>query len=722
MITELATIFGFVDLTHPLMMTFGLAMLIPILIHYWHRQSHLPIKWAATKYLQLAMQKVGRRISFFQWLLLALRILLILVLTISLTSPGIRSLHGFLPGADETTRLKIIVVDATLSMGATEQNRTRMENAKQIASQLVEQSSESDSFVVFIYDQEIAPLFAMPVASKNQVLAAIDSIDSTQKSGRLKRCIGELANRFDANEKKSFDVNELHWISDFNPAEWGNTDPEREKKWTELSEQFELVRRHSVANSQLSNNFVSQLRAAPAVSIVGQSSTVDVLVENRGGSTKQNLTVELLVNNQILASKLVEVEPEGQASVRFDPKLDRVGEQLVEVRIDEDCLPADNRRYLTMTTRRQYQVLFVEERVGSSRFLQIALDPSPSATSRFQTRVCSPASLSRIDLANIDFVFCDNVGRLTRSDIDRLKRYVKSGRPLVFFLGDLVDRVQFNELWNESEGESSIDLELTQLQPVDNYQIDPLAYQSRFLESFRGNPQAGLTALPIWCYFQTDLGRHPAWKAELALTNGDPLLISRNYGAGALILFTSSSSSDSRKTDESGASVSWNANEAAPVFPALIQELFARSLELQANLVQRVGEVWSGSVESSKRISRSSMIALDGREVEFELTQSDGIATWRSEPINQAGFYRFQGRAGATELNQSVAVNVDTRESDLQLPTSVENIALSSEQDDWISGNEPGRRTQLFQWILASVTLLLVAEMAAAFRFGRGNG
>jgi hypothetical protein len=66
----------------------GLALAsIPIIIHILNRRRFKVVPWAAMEYLLAAMRKNRRRLKFEQWLLLAVRCLVLALLGFALARP-----------------------------------------------------------------------------------------------------------------------------------------------------------------------------------------------------------------------------------------------------------------------------------------------------------------------------------------------------------------------------------------------------------------------------------------------------------------------------------------------------------------------------------------------------------------------------------------------------------------------------------------------------------
>src|SRR6478752_3159399 len=105
---------------------------IPIIIHILNRRRFKTVTWAAMEFLLRAMRKNRRRLRFEQWLLLATRCLVVLLLGFALARPlGCDNPTVALVGG--RTGVSVFVIDNSYSM-AYEVNRpggrTHLENAK----------------------------------------------------------------------------------------------------------------------------------------------------------------------------------------------------------------------------------------------------------------------------------------------------------------------------------------------------------------------------------------------------------------------------------------------------------------------------------------------------------------------------------------------------------------------------------------------------------------
>src|SRR5262249_34305348 len=119
----------------------------PLLIHLWSRHRFREAPWAAMQFLLAAMRKNARRLQLQQWLLLAVRTLIILLVVLAVAEPyGERLLAGSSAGPSH----KIIVIDGSYSMAYRGNGNTNSEHGKQLAGNMVRRRNRGDAFPVIL--------------------------------------------------------------------------------------------------------------------------------------------------------------------------------------------------------------------------------------------------------------------------------------------------------------------------------------------------------------------------------------------------------------------------------------------------------------------------------------------------------------------------------------------------------------------------------------------
>src|SRR5688572_9034747 len=101
--------------TSPWMLFWLAAAAAPLIIHLWNKRKYREVRWAAIEYLLAALKKNSRRMRLEQWILLAVRTLIILLVVMAVAEPFLEQIgRHFVPG-QRTHRL--LVLDGSYGMG-----------------------------------------------------------------------------------------------------------------------------------------------------------------------------------------------------------------------------------------------------------------------------------------------------------------------------------------------------------------------------------------------------------------------------------------------------------------------------------------------------------------------------------------------------------------------------------------------------------------------------
>ena len=120
--------FGFANLS---MLGWLAAAAVPLVIHLWSRRKHHEAPWAAVEFLLAAVRKNARRMQFEQWLLLAVRTLIILLVILAVAEPYTQQFGIVGPTYRQTH--KVFVLDGSYSMAYRQSDETLFERARQLA-------------------------------------------------------------------------------------------------------------------------------------------------------------------------------------------------------------------------------------------------------------------------------------------------------------------------------------------------------------------------------------------------------------------------------------------------------------------------------------------------------------------------------------------------------------------------------------------------------------
>lgn len=713
------------------MLLWGMAALIPILIHLWSRRRYRESPWAAMTFLQAALRRHARRIRFEQYLLLALRALVLILLALALADPILPWQEAGLGAvsSDGATHV-IVVVDVSYSMSARDGEISRLERARDWAATLVRQSAQGDGFSLVLMADAPRITIREPSHDRTSVLDELQALQTLHGGADLRAAAAEVESLVQDSERRfpRFQRRKVYFISDLGRTTWDAIADEGLRGSLERLASRAPLAVVDVGADATDNAVVTDLTVRDTLLTPGRTVRVEAEVANLGGRAVTAGRVEFELDGKPLATQTVDVPPAGRASVYATARLDAPGEHVVSVKLADDRLPLDNRRWLALPVRQQVRVLCVEGRLGEARYLALALEPTHLQPAPVAVETASESALLDRTLSEFDLVCLCNISRVTADEARALHAFVVAGGRLATFLGDQVQSDNYNE-YLASGPMRVLPARLEQAAPTAVYALDPRSYQDSLVAPFRGQEQAGLLSTPIWKYVMATPVDARTSRVALAIDKGRPLVARERIGRGESILVTTAVSTASLDRSTTPPTP-WTAWPTWPSFVPFIQELMrtaAGGVLEQRNVL--VGQSIGGQLTDVPfDIGLSIMPPAVGdtaspstQKLSFQST-GGGVA-WTFDETVHAGIYRLRIGSPGDDEHLFVA-NLDTRESDLarfeaaQLPSVMQRESLAGDETA-SSGSAPVTRRSLFRYVLGALLVLLLVESAVAWRLGR---
>ncbi len=639
----------------------------PWLIHLWHRRRYRRTSWAAMEYLLAALRETRRRLRLEEWTLLAIRTGLIVLVVLALAEP----FHT----PQVLTRLtgqrvhRILVLDASLSMGTKQEDKTRWERVKELAAELITRSPPCDGFSLILMAEPPQVVVGVPVFDRQELLRELEELQLHHTSADLPATFGcvEQVLQSAVHHVPRLDMAEVYFLSDLCRVGWqpefANAEVQStlEQRLSRIARQTRLVI-VDVGQADVPNVAVTDVRLLEPYSAAGQTLHIEAVLKSFGQDRPEQ-PVELWVNGQLVKRATVEL-PAGKATPVVLPCLvESPGEYTLEVRIEGDHLPIDNRRFAVRKVKPVIRVLCVDGRPsggtfqGAADFLAIALQPGTESTPKLplQPEVAPESALLERNLNDYDCTFLCNVGQLTRSEVRLLENYLQVGGGLVFFLGDRVQAEAYNRLMGGEQKESPriLPARLGPLVSQTVGRLNPLEYRHPIVAAFRGRERAGLLTTPIFQYVRLHVPEGSQAQVVLALANGDPLIVEEPIFQGRVVLVATS------------ADTTWTALPVWPSYVPLVQEITAWAISgLRRQEQVRVGEAIGAAMPAPKEIPRIRLTPAQGPRVELRPRLEWDSVVWSYAETFWSGFYLVEYGPPLGQ-EESYAVNPDIRESDL---------------------------------------------------------
>jgi hypothetical protein len=346
---------------------------LPILLHLIMKQEPKRLTFPAFRFLTQKLKTNQRKLRLRHFILLALRMLLIAFFCLALYQPTLLSERLNLSG--ETPIAAVIVIDTSPSMGYTANERTRFEEAKRRALELLETLPEK-SPVVVVETDDIAGGRWM---DRSEARKAIEQLDKPR--GGSQPATSAVAEAYRLLGKIETDVEEAERLpklvavfTDRAASSWDAANAERIKKFLETLPDpkpahivFDVGADHPTNVAILAAEMKPQVLAANEKAIV----TVTVAATGPANEPAVETTVKATINGTAAEPKRIQI-PYGQTrAVTFEfsglkPGLQQVMFELAA----HDRLQFDDYRYLTFKVGSARLVLTIAETEEAAEYWQ----------------------------------------------------------------------------------------------------------------------------------------------------------------------------------------------------------------------------------------------------------------------------------------------------------------------------------------------------------------
>ncbi len=312
---------------NPLFLLAGAAVLVPVLLHLFHRQESKTFDFPAIRYLLRTERDHARQIRTQQLLLLLLRAAVVLVVALL----GARVHLPGQGGSHDPTALAL-VLDNSMSSTLVEDGRRTLDELKAVARASVEAAGPDDAIWVV---RAGAPWLPAAPGGAGEALRAIAETGASHARGDLTRAVERaraLVRQSDLAHR------EVHVFTDLQATAFSDPPPGGE------DDVAVLVFAQPTAFRE--NRGVASVRVGGGMSpLAGRPTEVDVALA--GGRAGDTVGVRLYVDGALRAA----ATSTPGAVVRLPLGVFPPGRIQGRVEIDPDPLAADDRRHFSVAVR-----------------------------------------------------------------------------------------------------------------------------------------------------------------------------------------------------------------------------------------------------------------------------------------------------------------------------------------------------------------------------------
>ncbi len=616
---------------------FGLlAASIPVLIHLLNLKKLKKIEFSTLTFLKELQKNKIRKLKLKQWLLLALRVLIILFLVTAFARPTLKGVAlGGTTSAAKTTA--VYILDDTFSMSAVDADGSYFNQSKQAIINLIKNLQEGDeAALVLVSDQgneELKPTLDLDELSKEVKEADISYSSSTINHALIRASeILDKSNNFNK---------EIYLLSDFQKGRLSDESPPDLSRL--LNGKVKLYT-FNFSGKDLFNLGIDELKVNTQIFEKDKPVNFDVTVTNYSDQPADNRVLSLFINGERSAQQSISLSPGESKSVTMEAVVKTTGYIDAFAELEDDDIVQDNRRYTDFYVPDKIPAAIFYDDQNDIKFVETALSLTGEAGTIKLTEKNSN-QISSFDLSQFDVIII--AGAANISNFDRLKAYVNNGGGLFLMPGDNSNVPAFSQLTSGlglpvPEGTAGKMNEPANAVSFDKVEFDhPI-----FRNIFSGVEKKKLQSPDIYFHYKISSGGKGI--NIITLTDGTSFLSDYKIGKGKTLLLNTSPV------------LSWSnfplKNIFAPLFVKSVFYLASKDMTENENPAGNPVTVTLSDVTLPQiRVKRP-----DKTEELVNLEKSGSLNFITYSKTNVTGNYKFySGQKSVAEIS----INADPRES-----------------------------------------------------------
>jgi len=502
------------------------AATIPVIIHLLNLRKLKKIEFSTLIFLKELQKNKIRRVKLKQWLLLALRVLIILLIVTAFARPTLEGVSiGGTTSAAKTTAL--FILDDSFSMSVVDQNGSYINQAEQTIKELLSNFEEGDEAGLILVSGDADG--EVPVTTNiNLVAEKLKNINISRASGTINSALIKASNFI--SESKNFNK-EIYLLSDFQKNRIAI-----EQNITDLSQSFnEQVKLYSFdySGKEVYNVGISKLKVITKIFEINKPISIETTVTNYSGQTVNNLVVSLFVGGKRSAQKSIDLTSYEAKTVQLEGTTNENGFVDVIVEIEDDEVSADNKRFSSIFIPEKISVLLLYDIFKDIRFVKLALQ-SVAANGIIEFDEKPLSKIGAIKLNNYDAVIIIDSKGIDRSD--DLRKFLADGGGVILFPSSKPDLKEFQGILNSLNLPQAKDLVFNLGKITNTVDFDKVDYDHLLLQNiFRDEQKKEIESPTIQNYYKiSPMGKG---KSIISLLDGSSFLSEYDFERGKIFVF-----------------------------------------------------------------------------------------------------------------------------------------------------------------------------------------
>lgn len=616
---------------------FGLlAASIPVIIHLFNLRKLKKIEFSTLQFLKELQKNKIRRIKLKQWILLALRVLIILFVVMAFARPALQSIQiGGTTSAAKTTA--VFILDDTYSMSVVDQKGSYFNQAKEIIKKILSQLQEGDEVGLILVSNHMNE--HKLTSNFSEFIKNLDQLDLSYTSGDLNTAITKAAQLI--YESKNFNK-EIYVLSDFQKNKINQKNIE-----SDLSELLnDKIRLYSfnLSDKEVFNLSVDELKINNQIFEKDKPVNFSITITNISKQDVSSAVVSLFLNNERAAQKSFDVNAGQSTIIEIEATPKSTGFNDVTAEIETDEIEQDNKRFANFYIPEKILIGMFAENQSDLTFVDLALQTAGAGKYEIERKNISQMTSQQLSKYQTIIISANSIP----SGIEQLKGFIQNGGGVILFPSSNPDAIKLNQLFSQiglginasfAGKVNSTDLKIKFDKTDFNHPV--------FQNIFQNDEKKKYESPELNAYYKLSSTGNPI----ISLIDGSPFLSEVKIGKGKVFVFNSVPV------------VSWSDFPVKSIFAPLINKsaAYLSSKEREQNIFIAGEEV---NVNLKNAGSSQIKIVRPDKSEEYitpDENQSRDYLAYAN--TNIAGNYKF---FAGKNLIENISINTDPTESKIQ--------------------------------------------------------
>jgi len=338
-----------------------LAAGIPILIHLLNLRKLKKIEFSTLAFLKELQKTKIRKIKLKQWILLALRVLIIIFLVLSFARPTLESVD-ISAAASKAKTSSVFILDNSFSMSLINDNGSNFNKSKEILSTLLNDLQEGDDALII---QTTNPFEKNELTSNRTLLETeLNLVEISKGKNHLPESINEALKYLSQSQNLN---KEIYLFTDL---QQNNIENDFEFEIQDDSDTRFYI--FNFANSDKGNLGITEFSLNNQLIEKDKPISFSSVIANSSQKNVESIA-SLFINGKRSAQKSLNIQPGESQLISFETTLNEDGLIDAKLTIEDDDIIEDNEAFLSLLVPKAIKVLLIYDNQSDAAFIESAL-------------------------------------------------------------------------------------------------------------------------------------------------------------------------------------------------------------------------------------------------------------------------------------------------------------------------------------------------------------